>query len=154
MPPRVHILAVGGLHRDLAPAFEHYRRLLGPHWELQVREVREVSMKGRAPLEVLREEGRRLIAAWPDAPTVAALTLTGRPYDSETFARAVDDWLRRGGLAFVIGGSLGLADEVVRRATVQVSLSSLTLPHQLARVVLAEQLFRSLRIVRGEPYHH
>jgi 23S rRNA (pseudouridine1915-N3)-methyltransferase len=154
MPARAEILAVGGLGRDLRPAFDHYLRILRPWLTLEVREVREVPLKGRAPSEVLREEGRRLLAAWPSAPTVVALTADGRAYDSEAFAAALELWLERGRPAFVIGGSLGLADDVLARADARLSLSPLTLPHQLARVVLAEQLFRGLSILHRHPYHH
>ncbi len=154
MPPRIDILAVGGLSRDLKPAFEHYRRLLTPLCTLEVREVREYSLHGRAPVEVLRDEGRRLLAAWPARPVVVALAVDGAPYDTPALARRLGGWLERGGACFVIGGSLGLAPEVLARAGERLSLSPLTMPHQLARVVLAEQLFRALKIGRGESYHH
>ncbi|MBN2205456.1 MAG: 23S rRNA (pseudouridine(1915)-N(3))-methyltransferase RlmH [Thermoleophilia bacterium] len=154
MPPRAEILAVGGLDRDLRPVYEHYVRLLRPWLTLETREVREVALKGRAPAEVLREEGRRLLAAWPSSGTVVALTVDGAAHDSPGFAAALERWLERGRVTFVVGGSLGLADEVVARAAERLSLSPLTMPHQLVRVVLAEQLFRGLSIRRGHPYHH
>ena len=119
-----------------------------------MREVKEVALRGRSEAEVLRDEGRRLLAAWPQAPVVAALAVDGRAFDTGAFS----DWLQkafeRGGAGFVIGGSLGLAAEVQTRATERLSLSALTLPHQLARVILLEQLFRAGKILRGEPYHH
>jgi 23S rRNA (pseudouridine1915-N3)-methyltransferase len=154
MPPRAEILAVGGLSRDLRPAYEHYVRLLRPWLTLETREVREVALKGRAPAEVLREEGRRLLAAWPSSGTVVALTVDGTAHDSRGFAAALERWLERGRVTFVVGGSLGLAEEVVARAAERLSLSPFTMPHQLVRVVLAEQLFRGLSIGRGHPYHH
>lgn len=154
MPPRAEILAVGGLDRDLRPAYEHYVRLLRPWLSLETREVRAVALKGRAPAEVLREEGRRLLAASPSSATTVALTVDGVTYDSLGFGAALERWLERGRVTFVVGGSLGLADEVVTRAGERLSLSPLTMPHQLVRVVLAEQLFRGLSIQRGHPYHH
>lgn len=154
MPPRVEILAVGSLHRDLEPAARHYLDLLKPRFDVVVREIREVPLRGRSEGEVLRDEGRRLLAAWPQAPEVAALVVDGAPADSEGFARRLRLAVERGGAGFVIGGSLGLAPEVLERATTRLSLSALTLPHQLARVVLLEQLFRAGKIMRGEPYHH
>ena len=154
MAARVEILAVGSLHRDLEPAAQHFIALLRPHATVSVREVKEVPLRGRSEAEVLREEGRRLLAAWPQAPVVAALAGDGRALDSEGFAAWLQKAFERGGAGFVIGGSLGLAAEVPARATERLSLSALTLPHQLARVVLLEQLFRAGKILRGEPYHH
>lgn len=155
MPARIDILAVGSLTRDLVPAFEHYRRLLGRRAGLTVREVREVPLRGRGEAEVLREEGRRLLASWPPAGTTVALAVDGRSYSSEELAARLQGWFATGGgVTFVIGGSLGLAPEVSSRAGERLSLSSLTLPHQLARVVLMEQLFRAMKIAGGESYHH
>jgi len=151
---RIEILAVGSLHRDFKPAAQHFIDLLRPHATVSVREVKEVALRGRSEAEVLREESRRLLAAWPQAPIVAALAVDGRVLNTAVFA----DWLQRaferGGAGFVIGGSLGLAGEVQARAAERLSLSALTLPHQLARVILLEQLFRAGKILRGEPYHH
>jgi 23S rRNA (pseudouridine1915-N3)-methyltransferase len=151
---RIDILAVGRLSRDLTPAFDHYRRLLAPLCDLGVREVREYALHGRHADDVLRDEGRRLLAAWPGRGAVVALAVEGRAYDSPGLARRLQEWLEQGGVTFVVGGSLGLAPEVLARASARLSLSTLTLPHQLARVVLAEQLFRALKIARREPYHH
>lgn len=154
MAARIEIITVGSLHRDFAPAASHYLGLLRPYAEVTVREVKETPLRGRSEAEVLREEGRRLIAAWPQAPVVAALAVEGRVLGSEAFAAWLQRGLERGGAAFVIGGSLGLSQEVADRAGERLSLSALTLPHQLARVVLLEQLFRAAKILRGEPYHH
>lgn len=154
MAARVDLLAVGSLHRDLLPAARHYLDLLRPLMTVRVREIKEVSLRGRAEAEVLREEGRRLLAAWPQAPVVFALAADGEALDSETFAKRLQLAFERGGAGFVIGGSLGMAADVRARASDVLSLSAFTLPHQLARVVLLEQLFRAGKILRGEPYHH
>jgi 23S rRNA (pseudouridine1915-N3)-methyltransferase len=154
VPARIDILAAGSLTRDLEPAFDHYRRLLGRRAQLQVREVREVPLRGRGEAEVLREEGRRLLAAWPQGGVQVALAVEGRAYSSPAFATRLQGWFGDGGVTFVIGGSLGLAGEVLERCDERLSLSPLTLPHQLVRVVLMEQLFRALKIAAGERYHH
>jgi 23S rRNA (pseudouridine1915-N3)-methyltransferase len=151
---RIEILTVGSLHRDLEPAARHYLDLLRPYASVTVREVKETPLRGRSEAEVLRDEGRRLIAAWPQAPAVTALAVDGLVLDTEAFAARLQRGLERGGAAFVVGGSLGLAPEVLDQASARLSLSALTLPHQLARVVLLEQLFRAAKILRGEPYHH
>ena len=154
MAARVELLVVGSLHRDFAPAVRHYLDLLRPYMSVSMREIKEIPLRGRSEPEVLREEGRRLLGAWPQAPVVSALAVDGQALDTERFAARLQRAFERGGAGFVIGGSLGLADEVRARATDAVSLSALTLPHQLARVVLLEQLFRAGKILRGEPYHH
>jgi 23S rRNA (pseudouridine1915-N3)-methyltransferase len=150
---RVELLVVGSLHRDFAPAARHYLDLLKPHMTVTVREVKEVALRGRSEAEVRREEGRRLFAAWPQVPVISALAVDGEVIGTQEFAARLQRAFERGGAGFVIGGSLGLAAEVTTRASGAVSLSALTLPHQLARVVLLEQLFRAGKILRGEPYH-
>lgn len=154
MAARVDILAVGGLQRDLEPAARHYLDLLTPLFDVRVRTVKEVPLRGRSEGEILREEGRRLLAAWPVTPVVATLAVKGRALDTPGFARWLQDAVERGGAGLVIGGSLGLAEDVLARADLSLSLSSLTLPHQLARVVLLEQVFRAGKILRGQTYHH
>ena len=153
MAARIEILTVGALHRDFEPAARHYIDLLRPYASVTVREVKETPLRGRSAAEVLRDEGRRLLSELPRG-VVVALDAAGRGYDSEAFAAWLQRGLERGGAAFVVGGSLGLAPEVLERAGERLSLSSLTLPHQLARVVLLEQVFRAAKIMRGEPYHH
>jgi 23S rRNA (pseudouridine1915-N3)-methyltransferase len=154
VPAHIDILAVGSLAGHVRPAFDHYLRLLAGGVTVHAREVREVALRGRSEAEVLREEARRLLPALGAGGVVVALDIHGREYDSPAFAARLQDWFARGGVTFVIGGSLGLADEITQRADESLSLSRLTLPHQLARVVLAEQLFRALKIARGEKYHH
>jgi len=151
---RVEILAVGSLHRNLEPAARHYLDLLKPFIAVNVREVKEVPLRGRESSEVLRDEGRRLLAVWPKTPVAAALAVEGRALRSEAFAAWLHEGFERGGVGFVIGGSVGLGAEVLERCGEQLSLSALTLPHQLARVVLLEQVFRAAKILAGQPYHH
>lgn len=153
MAPRINILAVGALDGHFAPAFEHYRRLLRGLAVLDVHETRAVSLRGRSEDEVLRDEGRRLLAALPAAGRRVVLDAGGRRLDSLEFAGELRRRLEAGPVTFVIGGSLGVDASVRAAADELMSLSSLTLPHQLARVVLAEQLFRALKIARGETYH-
>jgi 23S rRNA (pseudouridine1915-N3)-methyltransferase len=151
---RIDILSVGALHRHFEPVARHYTDLLSPLASVTLREVKEVPLRGRSAAEVLRDEGRRLLAAWPQAPIVVALAIDGRAQTTEEFAAWLQRCFERGGAGCVIGGSVGLSEDVLARADDRLSLSALTLPHQLARVVLLEQLFRAGKILRGEAYHH
>ena len=100
------------------------------------------------------EEGASLLARIGDREHVVALDERGKEYTSVELARRVEAWLGGGrDVALVLGGSDGLAPEVLARAGEKLALSRLTLAHRLARVVLLEQLYRALTIVRGEPYH-
>jgi 23S rRNA (pseudouridine1915-N3)-methyltransferase len=92
--------------------------------------------------------------AIPDEAIVVVLTVDGDALTSEVFARRIERWASRGKgvVTFLLGGAEGLSPELTHRAEVRLSLSSLTLPHRLARVVLFEQLYRAMTILRGEPY--
>ena len=138
----------------MEPPFDHYRRLLTALMPLTVREVREVPLQGRSPAEVLRDEANRLLPPLEGVRRVVALDVEGKRYTSLEFAAWLQRLIEGGDVAFVVGGSLGLDERVKTRADELLSLSPLTMPHQLTRVVLAEQLFRALKITRGERYHH
>ncbi|MCR5295536.1 MAG: 23S rRNA (pseudouridine(1915)-N(3))-methyltransferase RlmH, partial [Lachnospiraceae bacterium] len=102
-----------------------------------------------------KKEGSRILSAVEERDYVLALAIRGRSFSSEALAAHLEA-LRLGGkssIAFVIGGSLGLSPEVLERADEQISFSELTFPHQLMRVILLEQIYRSFRIARNEPYH-
>jgi 23S rRNA (pseudouridine1915-N3)-methyltransferase len=129
--------------------FGRYSERLRP--PLRVIEIAE----GRgAPAERKRREASGLLAALPPAAFVVALDERGESHDSETFAALLTRWLESGRpLAFVIGGADGLDARVTGRADHVVSLGRMTWPHTLARVMLAEQLYRARAIAAGHPYH-
>ena len=104
--------------------------------------------------EVEVKDARALSGALPRDATVVALEVHGEALGSDAFARRLERWgsLGKGDVAFVIGGAEGIPEAVSQNAQARLSLSSLTLPHRLARVVLFEQLYRALTILRGEPY--
>ena len=105
--------------------------------------------------KILLTEGQRLLEKIKDNDFVVALAIKGRRLDSNSFAYNLDKWRSslRGRLCFVIGGSLGLSEEVLKRADYKLSFSEMTFPHQLMRVILAEQIYRAFRIINNEPYH-
>lgn len=148
------VLAVGKL-RDpgVRASCDNYLERVRRYFRVEVREVTARGRSGGAA-ERLRAEGRALLGALPHACTVIALTRTGRAEDSARFARRVAACQHAGrDTTLVIGGAFGLDAAVVARSDTQLSLSPLTLPHELARLVLLEQLYRAATILNGEPYH-
>lgn len=147
------ILAVGRLRSSYREACDDYLRRLGRHAKVKEVEVREAS---RAPtVEAQREEeAERLRARLPAGATLVALARGGSAWTSEELSGRVEGWrVAARPLAFVIGGSHGLAPGLLGAAAARWSLGPLTLPHELARVVVTEQLYRAFTILRGEPYH-
>jgi len=147
------ILAVGRLRSSYREACDDYLRRLSRYAKVSEVEVREAS---RAPTaEAQREEeAGRLLARAPGGATVVALTREGPAWTSEELARRMEGWrMAARPLAFVIGGSRGLAPGLLASAAARWSLGPLTLPHELARVIVTEQLYRAFTIIRGEPYH-
>ena len=149
------IVAVVGKprHESIAAAIRDYEERARRYWPLEIIEVKDEPARASSPDVVRRREGDRLTAAIGSARVIAC-DVGGRRMPSPEFAEWVQG-LREAAadVAFVIGGAFGLADALVQRATASVSFSPWTLPHELARLVLAEQLYRAGTIVRGEPYH-
>ena len=149
-------VAVVGKPRDraLRTAIEAYETRAARYWPLAVHEVREEPARAGSPVLVREREGERLAARLSTAGTVVACDLEGRSMRSEEFAAWLQEERERAhDVSFVIGGALGLAPSLRARASLAISLAPWTLPHELARLVLAEQLYRAGTIVRGEPYH-
>lgn len=152
---RLDLVCVGRLkERHWREAAGEYLKRLGPYARVTVTEVpdRDVTADEARALEA---EAAGILKALPEDAVVVALEIGGRARTSEEMA----DWLEslgtsgRSRVAFVVGGAAGLHPEVLARADERLSLGPLTLPHQLARVVLLEQLYRAFRIIKGEPYH-
>ena len=150
------LVAVVGRPRDvnLAGAIAEYEARAARYWPLRVHEVREEPARSGSPDLVRRREGERLLDAVPAGAQVVACDLNGRGMTSEQFARWLQDLRERAvDVAILIGGAFGLDDAVRSRASSSISLAPWTLPHELARLVLAEQLYRAGTINRREPYH-
>jgi 23S rRNA (pseudouridine1915-N3)-methyltransferase len=133
----------------------HYERLLRRHARLETVELPE-SRSGSAPRErAVSEEGARILGRLPERAHVSVLDREGALFASEDLAASIAERREDGrDLCFVVGGPFGLAAAVFERADARISLGRVTLPHQLARVVLLEQLFRAHKILAGEPYHY
>jgi len=150
------VLAVGRVGPLLREAVGEYERRASRYWSFEAIETREEKASQGLPADRIRAaEAERLLARVPPGFDIVALTRAGAPWDSTRLARYLEQLgvQSRAGAAFLIGGALGLGDEALQRATHQLRLSDLTLPHELARLTLTEQLYRAGTIVRGEPYH-
>jgi 23S rRNA (pseudouridine1915-N3)-methyltransferase len=156
----IQVLAVGKLkERYWTEGIAEYVKRLGSYAKVQLVEVPdETAPDAMSPAEerqVREREGERLLAKLAEGAFVVALAIDGEMYTSEQLAARLDELATygRSQVAFVIGGSLGLSDEVIRRADMRLSFGRMTLPHQLMRLVLVEQIYRACKINRGEPYH-
>ena len=133
--------------RDYADRLKHYVSLQ----QIEVREERGAAARA----QVLEKEGQRLLQALPERTLVVALDPAGKTCTSKALAKRLSNLALSGQsrLAFLIGGAFGLSSDVLNRADWRLSLSPLTFPHELARVILLEQLYRAYTIIRGENYH-
>jgi len=139
----------------VAQGFAEYRKRLS-HWlPLELVEIEPgVRGKGRDPQRAIEEEGRRVLAAVPKGALVVALEVAGRSYSSEQLSQRLEHWRGQGrDLAFLIGGPEGHAPEVLAAAHETWTLGPLTLPHMLARLLVAEQLYRAAAMLANHPYH-
>lgn len=140
-------------------AIEEYAKRLSRYCKLDLIEVPDEKTPDGASegleLQIKEKEGERILQKIPDGAFVVALAIDGKMLDSEELAGQMERW-NVGGIShvvFLIGGSLGLAPTVLKRADYKLSFSKMTFPHQLMRVILLEQVYRSFRIRNHEPYH-
>ena len=153
---KFRVVAVGKPRaQNLAAAIQEYETRAARYWPLEFREVREEPARGTTPDLVREREGERLLAAAGANALIVACEGEGDARNSTEFAAWMNAERERAlrDVAFLIGGAFGLSPAVRSAASQRLSLSRFTLPHELARLVLAEQLYRAGTIVRGEPYH-
>jgi 23S rRNA (pseudouridine1915-N3)-methyltransferase len=157
---QIHVLAVGKIREGyLQEGIEEYAKRLRSYTTLHIQEVPDERAPPRASAvqkEKTREkEGDHLLAVLPSGACIIALHPAGKELTSEEFADRIGRWEVEGPhtLGFLIGGELGLSDAVLAAADLQMSLSRMTFPHQMVRLILLESLYRAFRRVRGEPYH-
>jgi 23S rRNA (pseudouridine1915-N3)-methyltransferase len=152
---RLLVICVGKVRPPFADDAAHYERLLGRQARLEVVELAEAGTGPGRAREALASEARAILKRVPEGAYLCALDREGDALSSEALAAFVEERrMARADLCLVVGGPLGLGATVLERAQRRISLGAITLPHQLARVVLMEQLFRAHKILAGEPYHH
>lgn len=154
---KVAVLCVGKAREGwVREAQEKYRKFLAPLLPVEIVEIPEarVADPGR-PAAALKEEAARISAKVREGDRLVLLDVGGRSLDSIGFATWLGKRIEQGKpLAFLVGGATGVHDDVRRQADETISLSPLTLPHDLARVVLLEQIYRAMTILRGKRYHY
>lgn len=156
----ITIVAVGKLkERYFKEGVAEYATRLSKYCKIEIIEVQDEkapeNLSVAQGLIIKKKEGQSILRHIKDDTYVIALAINGKMISSEKLSDFINNLGIKGrsSIVFVIGGSLGLSDEVLRRADYKLSFSSMTFPHQLMRVILLEQVYRSFRIIRGEPYH-
>nr|WP_269153257.1 23S rRNA (pseudouridine(1915)-N(3))-methyltransferase RlmH [Neobacillus sedimentimangrovi] len=156
----ISIITVGKLkEKYLKQGIEEYLKRLSAYAKVDIVEVAdEKAPEELSDLEmkqVKQKEGERILSKISPDSHVIALAIQGKMQSSEELAETLDTLATYGKskITFVIGGSLGLSDEVIKRSNEQLSFSKMTFPHQLMRLILVEQIYRAFRINRNEPYH-
>lgn len=156
----ITIIAVGKIKESFyREAVAEYRKRLGRYCRLEIVEVADEPAPEHvspAQADAIRErEAERIFRKLRDNSYVITLEITGEKYSSEKFAKKLGDLglMGKSQLVFIIGGSLGLHQAVSARADIRISFPDMTFPHQLMRVILAEQIYRAFRIINGAPYH-
>jgi 23S rRNA (pseudouridine1915-N3)-methyltransferase len=156
----ISIVTVGKLkEKYLNLGIEEYLKRLSAYAKVEMIEVADEKapeeLSELEMVQVKKKEGERILAKVSQDTYVIALAIQGKLQSSEELADTLDKLATYGKskIAFIIGGSLGLSEEVLKRSNEQLSFSRMTFPHQLMRLILVEQVYRAYRINRGEPYH-
>lgn len=156
----ITIISVGKLkEKYLKMGIEEYAKRLSGYTKIDLIEVpdeKAPEQLSEAEMEIVKKkEGERILAKIAPDHYVIALAINGKMRSSEDLSKDIENLMTYGHskIAFVIGGSLGLHDDVLNRADDKLSFGKMTLPHQLMKLVLVEQIYRSFRIMKGEPYH-
>ena len=152
----IHLIAVGDkMPRWIDEGYQEYAQRLPRECRLELIQINARHRgKNADSVRITRDEGRQMLDAIPKSSHVIALEVTGRPWSTEQLSRQLENWLASGqDVSLLVGGPDGLAPECRARAGQLWSLSPLTLPHPLVRVVVAEQLYRAWSMLHNHPYH-
>ena len=157
---RISIVCVGKIkEKYLKLGIDEFSKRLSKYCKLEVIELDDEkapeNLSDKEMMMIKEKEGKKILSKIKDNSHVIALAIDGKNLSSEELADTIDNLGVRGTshIVFVIGGSLGLSDDVIRRANYKLSFSKMTFPHQLMRLILLEQVYRAYRINNGEPYH-
>ncbi len=156
----IKVIAVGKIkEKHMVEGIKEYSKRLSRYCNLEIIEVEDEKAPenlSEKEINIIKnKEGNRVLSKIPLNAYIISLEIKGKQLSSEELARKIED-LMIGGIndvVFIIGGSLGLSDEIIQKSNFRLSFSKMTFPHQLMRVILLEQVYRGFRIMRGEPYH-
>ncbi|SDM15815.1 23S rRNA (pseudouridine1915-N3)-methyltransferase [Halarsenatibacter silvermanii] len=156
----INVIAVGKIKEDyIVQGINEYTQRLSSYCNLNIIEVKEASMAGKNEKNagdiIKKKEGERLLEKLPERGYDIALDARGKPMTSEGLAKSINNLQVKGhsSLNFLIGGSLGLSEEVLDSVDYSLALSRMTFTHQMIRLILLEQLYRAFKIKSNEPYH-
>lgn len=156
----IKIISVGKIkEKYIQDGIKEYSKRLSRYCSLEIIEIDDEkapeNLSDKEMDIVKQKEGERILSKVPQNSYVIALVIEGKQLSSEELAKKMQDLMIDGqsDVCFIIGGSLGLSDEVIARSNFKLSFSKMTFPHQLMRMILLEQVYRGWRIIKGEPYH-
>lgn len=156
----INIISVGKVkERYIQEGIDEFIKRLRSYTRINIIEITDERIPANPSLKeqesIKEREGERIMGSLAARSYVIAMDVKGKPMSSEGLARSIQDLQISGysSISFVIGGALGLSTEVLKRADFRLSLSHMTFTHQMVRLILLEQVYRSFRIIRGEPYH-
>jgi len=156
----IDVVAVGKIkEKYLNEGIREYSKRLSRYCSLNIMEVDDEkapeNLSDKEMEMIKSKEGEKLLSKIPSGAFVVALAIEGKQLSSEALSEKISDIMVEGNshIVFVIGGSLGLSRDVLKRANLKLSFSKMTFPHQLMRMILLEQVYRAFRIMRNEPYH-
>lgn len=157
---KITIAAVGKVREKfIKDGIKEYTKRLSRFCNIEIIEVQDEQVPNNISItqeELIRKkEGERILKRIRQDSILIALDINGEKFDSEGFAKKINQYAIIGNphITFIIGGSIGLDYEIIKTANLKLSLSDMTFPHQLVRVILLEQIYRSFKIIKGEPYH-
>jgi 23S rRNA (pseudouridine1915-N3)-methyltransferase len=154
---KARLTVIGKLHDDFAEAWgNHYLKLLERYCDIEIKYLKEERLQeGKNEIEVLRRESERIIEEVKTGDFLVILDKGGKRFKSTEFSKFVESYYERSDvmLHFVIGGAIGVSEQILKFADMKLSLSDMTLPHQLAVVVFLEQFYRAISLIHHLPYH-
>ncbi len=154
---KIKIVSVGSIkEKFLKDAISEYLKRLTRFAKIEIIEVDETKIQNKSEEQVKKEEGERLLKRIGQDEFVFLLDLKGELISSEVLAQKINDLINKGisPLTFVIGGTLGLSEEVRKRTNIKLSISKMTFTHQMCRMIILEQIYRAFKIINNEEYHH